>query len=118
MMMLAQYRIPDQRKSCVLVTHRHGDHTLGLRYLFQGSERKGFSVKEPVNLYITDSAYRAVSKKLLADKDYNLFPEKTDFYRTNYIYPFKNFNISGLEVIPLETNDLNAKAGKNDGERL
>ena len=53
---------------------------------------------------------------MLADKDYNLFPEKTDFYRINFIYPFKNFNISDLEVIPLETNHLNAKAGKNGGE--
>ena len=109
MMMLSTYKIPDLRISSVLVTHRHGDHTLGLRYLFQGKTKKGFVVKEPVNLYITDSAYRAVSKVLLADKDYDLFPEKTDFYRINFIDTFRTFNAAGLEIIPLETNHLSAK---------
>ena len=42
MMMLKEYNIPDEKIESVLITHRHADHTLGLRYLFHGKYEKGF----------------------------------------------------------------------------
>ncbi|NOY08888.1 MAG: hypothetical protein GXP33_08605 [Spirochaetes bacterium] len=116
MMMLRRYNIADDRISSVLVTHKHGDHTLGLRYLFHGSEKKGFTVEEPVNLFIPNSTYKAVSKKLLSGRNYDLFPEQTDYYRIKFIKAYEKFIISGIEIIPLETGHLKAKAGGNAEE--
>ncbi len=60
--------IDDSSIDSVLVTHRHEDHTLGLRYLFHGSERKSFVIKKETDLFIPATALASVSKKLLSEK--------------------------------------------------
>ena len=75
-----------------------------------------FTVEEPVNLFIPNSTYEAVSKKLLSGRNYDLFPEQTDFYRIKFMKAYKIFTISGIEIIPLETGHLKAKAGENSEE--
>ncbi len=109
MLMLRDYGISDTQISHVLVTHRHGDHTLGLRYLFHGSERKEFSVERPVKLHISRFSFQSISKTLLAEKNYDLFPERTDFYSIDFIEAYKSFSINNLEITPVETNHLKAK---------
>ena len=116
MLMLKDYGIPDIKIKNVLITHRHADHTLGLRYLFHGKHEKGFSVKEPVNLYIPRSAIEAVSKKINSDKNNaNLHPESTDFYRIHFIEAYRNLTVSEVNVIPVETGHLLAKYARDNG---
>ncbi len=116
MMMLRDYSIADTKIKNVLITHRHADHTLGLRYLFHGKHEKGFRVEEPVNLYIPRSAFEVVSKRINSDKkEVKLHPESTDFYRIHFIESYKSFSVSGITITPVETGHLLAKYARDNG---
>ncbi|GEM_PF-3408237 len=114
MLMFGNYHIPDEKIYDVLITHRHADHTLGLRYLFHGKHEKGFSVKEPVNLHIPKQAFESISKKIHSDKkDLQLHPTETDFYKIHFIETYKSFTIRDTKVTPIETGHLLAKIARD-----
>ncbi len=116
MLMLKNYSILDTSIKNVLITHRHADHTLGLRYLFHGKHEKGFSVDEPVNLYIPRPAFEAVSRRINSDKeDIKLHPVSTDFYKIHFIEAYKSFTVSGISITPVETGHLLAKFARDNG---
>jgi len=110
MTMISQNEIDDSRINTVLITHRHEDHTLGTRYLFQASARKKFQVSEPVNLFIPGSALRSLSKKLLSEKEETTLKSRKDFYNITTISAGESFTSGSWNITALETGHLSAKS--------
>ncbi len=112
---LRNSNIDDTSISNVLLTHRHEDHILGSRYLFQNVTEKGFIQSNKVNLYMPESAYKSMSGKFLFNKDTPDFKKSTDYYTINIITSYSSFKISDFTITPLETNHLKLKkTGNND----
>ncbi len=117
--MLSQNNIYDNKIRTVLITHRHPDHSLGLRYLFHASEKKKFRVDKKTALYIPASALKSISKKLLSEKKENLFLSKERYYDINIVRDEKTFVLNELQITPIETGHLSVKpSGKTGDESL
>lgn len=117
--LLSQNNIYDNKISTVLITHRHADHTLGLRYLFHASEKKKFRIDKETALYIPASALKSISKKLLSNKKENLFSSRKRYYDINIVRDEETFNLREWQITPIETNHLSLKpSGKPGDESL
>jgi phosphoribosyl 1,2-cyclic phosphate phosphodiesterase len=115
MALLRNSNIDDSSITNILFTHRHEDHILGARYLFQNVQKKGFVQKNRVNLYMPESVYITMSGKFLFNKETSCFKKSKDNYNINIISAYSSFNISDFTITALETNHLNAKkSGYND----
>ena len=114
--MLSGNSIDDSRINTVLITHRHEDHTLGTRYLFQASAGKKFMVKEPVTVYLPESALRSLSGKLLSDKKESELKSRPDYYQIRTIDTGTLITSGSWKITALETGHLKAKTGSTDAE--
>jgi len=107
--MLAENNIDDSRIDTVLITHRHEDHTLGTRYLFQASEKRNFKVKEPLTVYLPESALRSLSGKFLSDKKETKLRSRPDYYQIRTVNPGNTITKGIWKITALETGHLTAK---------
>jgi len=114
--LLRNSNIDDTYISNVLITHRHEDHILGARYLFQNVPEKGFEQSKKINLYMPESAYNSMSGKFLFYKDTPYLKKYTDNYTINTITSYHSFTVSGFTITSLETNHLKAKVSGRDDE--
>jgi phosphoribosyl 1,2-cyclic phosphate phosphodiesterase len=113
--LLRNSKIDDTLIKNVLFTHRHEDHILGARYLFQGVPEKGFEQYGKVDLYMPKSAYWSMSGKFLFNKSAIRLNTRTNDYKINFVLAYKSFLISGMKITALETNHLKEKgSGKED----
>jgi phosphoribosyl 1,2-cyclic phosphate phosphodiesterase len=110
--------INDSLINNVLFTHRHEDHILGARYLFQNVEEKGFIQKERVNLFMPESAYWSMSGKFLFNKSAHKLNTITKSYEINFVKSYSSFRISELNITALETNHLKEKGSGKEDETL
>ena len=113
--LLRYSKIDDSLIKYVLFTHRHEDHILGARYLFQNNHKKGFQQSQRVKLYMPKSAYISMSGKFLFNKSALNLKISTDNYNINTVTSYTSFSIPGFNITPLETNHLKVKSsGNND----
>ncbi len=113
--MLSKNKIDDSKINSVLITHRHEDHTLGLRYLFHGSERKGFRVDSPVQLYIPATALAGISRKLLSEKKESVFTSREGYYNITRVNDLTSFECGEWIITPVETGHLSVKDRESTG---
>lgn len=95
----------------ILFTHRHEDHILGARYLFQGSSQKGFVVENKTNLYMPQTAFKAMSGKFLYNKASTELNMNTENYKIHFIESYKCYFIAEMTITPLDTNHLDESFG-------
>ncbi len=117
--MLSENRINDEKIGSILITHRHEDHTLGLRYLFQASEKKKFSVEKTVTLFITTSTLKSISRKILSEKNEDILSDRPGYYKIHEIKDDVPIVSDYWNIHAVETGHLSAKpSGKNTDESL
>ena len=116
--LLRNSRIDDSSLANVLFTHRHEDHILGARYLFQNVEEKGFIQKYKVNIYMPESAYWSMSGKFLYNKSAHKLKTITNSYEINFVKSYSSFKISDFNITALETNHLKEKGSGKEDETL
>jgi phosphoribosyl 1,2-cyclic phosphate phosphodiesterase len=104
-------KIDDSLIKNVFFTHRHEDHILGARYLFQVKQEKGFKIKNKLDVFMPESAYLSMSGKFLFDKSVTELDLNTGSYNINLIDAYDPLIVSDMKVTPLETNHLEESFG-------
>ena len=95
--LLRKSGVDDSLINNVLFTHRHEDHILGARYLFQNVEEKGFIQKKKVNLFMPESAYWSMSGKFLFNKSARKLKTITKSYEINFVKAYSSFRVSDIK---------------------
>lgn len=95
----------------ILFTHRHEDHILGARYLFQACSQKGFKTDNKTHVYMPGTAFSSMSGKFLYNKSSSELDRNTESYRVQFLESYKSYSIGGVNIIPLETNHLDESFG-------
>lgn len=111
MSLLANSELDSTYINNILFTHRHEDHILGARYLFQGCSRKGFEIELKAQVFMPETVYTSMSGKFLYNKPSSELEINTENYKINFVKALKTYSIAGMKVTPVKTNHLDESFG-------
>ncbi len=112
--LLSQNGVDDRIIDNIFITHRHEDHTLGIRSILQGKSSKGFCMKNKVNLFMGRTMKESISEKFLSGKTGKSIAMETDAYRITTISTLETVSTGLLNVTALETNHLKVKNSEDE----
>jgi phosphoribosyl 1,2-cyclic phosphate phosphodiesterase len=112
--LLRSRNITETQLKGIFFTHRHEDHILGARYLFNSKGISEDDTGESLNVFMPASAYHAMSGKFLYGKKETRIPQKTKGYTIRIPRPYRSLRAGSIRVTPLETNHLKKKGSVDD----
>lgn len=102
----------DQEKlAAILITHRHEDHTLGLKYLIDAIPRNGFFKARTITAYMPAEVLSGRLRSLDPLNDYPPGGRQGPFVAFLPLQANLPITLGGCRVTPLETNHLRADGG-------
>ena len=108
--LLNQSGLDDAQIKQIFFTHRHEDHILGARSLFQWKPGKGFQIEEAVEVYLPRSVWSSMSRKFLSDKKIDTLPMTSGSYQLNFMSDSQSVIRDDVKITPLETGHLMSKS--------
>jgi phosphoribosyl 1,2-cyclic phosphate phosphodiesterase len=110
------YRLGEEKLAAVLITHRHDDHTLGLKYLIDAIPENGFRQARAMIAYLPADV---LTGRLLGIDAKNDPPPEWrggPFVKFLPAEAYRKIIIGSCIVTPLETNHLRPQGGGNNGD--
>lgn len=111
-------RLDAEKLAAILITHRHEDHTLGLKYLIDAVPRNGFVQAKAVTAYLPADVLTGRLQGLDPKNDYPPAGRQAPFVRFLPITAYEPIPLGGCRVTPLETNHLRPHGDAEGGETL
>lgn len=108
-------RLDDEKLAAILLTHRHQDHTLGLKYLIDAVPKNGFRHARAITAYLP---VEVLTGRLRGMDPENVYPpegRQGPFVAFTPIEAYRAITLGSCRVTPLETNHLQQHGGKNGG---
>ena len=99
-------RLDAEKLAAILITHRHEDHSLGLKYLIDAIPRNGFLQAKTVTAYLPADV---LTGRLQGLDPKNVYPpegRKGPFVEFLPVKAYREITLSSCRVTPLETNHL------------
>lgn len=103
--------LDEEKLAAILITHRHEDHTLGLKYLIDAIPRNGFFKARAITAYLPAEVLTGRLRSLDPHNDYPPEGKQGPFVTFLPIEPFRIITLGGCRVTPLETNHLRPQGG-------
>ncbi len=104
--------------AAILITHRHEDHTLGLKYLIDAVPRNGVREAKPITAYLPAEVLTGRLQGLDPKNDYPPTGRKGPFVEFRPVAAYKPLTLGSCRVMPLETNHLRPAGETAGGETM
>ena len=106
-------RLDDEKLAAILITHRHQDHTLGLKYLIDAVPKNGFQQARAITAYLPADVLTGRLRGMDPENGYPPEGRQGPFVAFTPIEAYREITLGGCRVTPLETNHLQQHGGKN-----
>jgi phosphoribosyl 1,2-cyclic phosphate phosphodiesterase len=112
--------LDQERLAGILITHRHADHALGMKYLIDATPKNGVFEARPVTAYMPADVLENRLRGLDPANDYPPEGRQGPFVAFCPIEAYQPLTLGGCRVTPLETNHLKGggAAGQSFGYLL
>ena len=99
-------RLDQEKLAAILITHRHQDHTLGLKYLIDAVPENGFRQARTMTVYLPTDVLTDRIRQLDPKNDYPLGGRRGPFVEFLPVEAYRKIALGSCSVTPLETNHL------------
>lgn len=111
-----RYRLDQEKLAAILITHRHEDHTLGLKYLIDAVPENGFRQAWAMKAYLPPDVLTGHLQRMDPKNDYPPKGRQGPFVEFLPVEAYRTITIGSCRVTPLETNHLKLHGdGNKDG---
>jgi phosphoribosyl 1,2-cyclic phosphate phosphodiesterase len=111
-----RYRLDQEKLSAILMTHRHADHTLGLKYLIDAVPENGFQQARNMTVYLPADVLTGRISQMDPENDYPPEGRRGPFVEFVPIEAYRKITLGSCSVTPLETNHQRPHGdGNGDG---
>lgn len=107
--------LDDEKLAAILITHRHQDHTLGLKYLIDAIPKNGFRQARAITAYLPADLLTGRLREMDPENGYPPEGRRGPFVTFLPVEAYLPITLGGCRVTPLETNHLRPNGGKNGG---
>lgn len=101
-----RYRLDEEKLAAILITHRHEDHTLGLKYLIDAVPENGFRQARAMTAYLPANVLTGRLPGMDPKNDYPPEGRRGPFVEFIPVSAYRKITIGSCSVTPLETNHL------------
>ena len=99
-----RYRLDQDKLTAILITHRHEDHTLGLKYLIDAIPENGFRQARTMTVYFPVDVLAGRLHQLDPKSDYPPEGRQGAFIEFLPVKAYQTITLGSCKVTPLETN--------------
>ncbi len=99
-----RYRLDQDKLTAILITHRHEDHTLGLKYLIDAIPENGFRQARPMTVYFPVDVLTRRLHQMDPKGDYPPEGRRGPFVEFLPVKAYQTITLGSCKVTPLETN--------------
>jgi phosphoribosyl 1,2-cyclic phosphate phosphodiesterase len=99
-----RYRIDQEKLAAILITHRHADHTLGLKYLIDAVPENGFRQARTMTVYLPADVLTGRIRQMDPKNDYPPEGRRGPFVKFRPVEAYRTITLGSCRVTPLETN--------------
>jgi phosphoribosyl 1,2-cyclic phosphate phosphodiesterase len=110
-----RYRLNEEKLAAILITHRHEDHTLGLKYLIDAVPENGFRHARTMTVYFPADLLTGRLRQLDPKSDYPPEGRRGPFVEFLPVKAYRKITLGSCGVTPLETNHQRQRDEGNDG---
>jgi phosphoribosyl 1,2-cyclic phosphate phosphodiesterase len=110
-----RYRLDQEKLAAILITHRHEDHTLGLKYLIDAIPENGFRQAKTMTVYLPADVLTGRIRQMDSMNDYPPEGRRGPFVEFIPIEAYREITLGSCRVTPLETNHLRQHGDGNQG---
>jgi phosphoribosyl 1,2-cyclic phosphate phosphodiesterase len=96
--------LPEDGLAAILVTHRHEDHTLGLKYLVEAGPANGYLQARTMTVYLPVDVLTGRVRQLDPKHDYPPEGLQGPFVTFLPLAAYRPLTLGGCRITPLETN--------------
>jgi phosphoribosyl 1,2-cyclic phosphate phosphodiesterase len=111
-----RYRLDQEKLAAILITHRHQDHTLGLKYLIDAVPENGFRQARTITAYLPADVLTGRLRGMDLKNDYPPEGRRGPFVEFLPIESYRTITLGSCRVTPLETNHLRQHGNGNQGD--
>lgn len=109
-------RLDDEKLAAILITHRHQDHTLGLKYLIDAVPKNGFRQARAITAYLPADVLTGRLRGMDPENRYPPEGRQGPFVAFLPIEAYREITLGACRVTPLETNHLRPHGNGNGSE--
>jgi phosphoribosyl 1,2-cyclic phosphate phosphodiesterase len=99
-----RYRLDQDKLAAILITHRHEDHTLGLKYLIDAIPENGFRQARTTTVYFPVDVLTGRLHQMDPKGDYPPEGRRGPFVEFLPVKAYQTITLGSCKVTPLETN--------------
>jgi phosphoribosyl 1,2-cyclic phosphate phosphodiesterase len=99
-----RYRLDQEKLAAILITHRHEDHTLGLKYLVDAIPRNGFRQALTMTAYLPADVLTGHLQRTDPKNDCPPEGRRGPFVEFLPVEAYRTITLGSCRVTPLETN--------------
>jgi phosphoribosyl 1,2-cyclic phosphate phosphodiesterase len=107
-------RLDDEKLAAILITHRHQDHTLGIKYLLDAVPKNGFRQARAITAYLPADVLTGRLRGMDRENGYPLEGRQGPFVAFTPIEAYRPITLGACRVTSLETNHLQPQGAGND----
>jgi phosphoribosyl 1,2-cyclic phosphate phosphodiesterase len=104
-------RLDQEKLAAILITHRHEDHTLGLKYLIDAIPKNGFFQARAITVYLPAGVLTDRLGRMDPENDYPPEGRRGPFVEFLPLEAYREITLGSCRVTPLETNHLRRQVG-------
>ena len=108
-------RLDEEKLAAILITHRHQDHTLGLKYLIDAVPENGFRQARTMTVYLPADVLTSRISRMDPRNDYPPEGRQGPFVKFLPVKAYRKITLGSCRVTPLETNHLRQHGNGNGG---
>jgi phosphoribosyl 1,2-cyclic phosphate phosphodiesterase len=108
-------RLDDEKLAAILITHRHQDHTLGLKYLIDAVPKNGFRQARAITAYLPAEVLTGRLRGMDPENEYPPEGRRGPFVEFIPVEAYRTITLGSCRVTPLETNHLRPHGDENGG---
>lgn len=99
-------RLDDEKLAAILITHRHQDHTFGLKYLIDAVPKNGFRQARAITAYLPTDVLNGRLRGMDPENEYPPEGRQGPFVAFAPVAAYREITLGGCRMTPLETNHL------------
>jgi ribonuclease BN (tRNA processing enzyme) len=105
----------EDKLAAILITHRHGDHTLGLKYLVEAGPANGYLQARAMTVYLPAEVLTGQVSQLDPGNDDPPEGHRGPFVTFLPLEAYRTVVMGGCRITPLETNHQRPQGSGNRG---
>jgi phosphoribosyl 1,2-cyclic phosphate phosphodiesterase len=107
--------LDEEKLAAILITHRHADHTLGLKYLIDAVPGNGFRQARTMTVYLPADVLTGRIRQMDPKNDYPPEGRRGPFVEFVPVEAYREIILGSCRVTPLETNHQPPNGDGNGG---